>query len=648
MGGLYTCDGDGDIACDPASTPEHLVDLSKFSIERREVSNVQYRHCIRKGGCSEQPSSIPGASSYHRDARFNDYPVMGVSWIAAVAYCAFVGRRLPTEAEWEYSARSLKTGGLGDTPRRYPWGSIPADCSKANIKGCDDSGLPKKAEAVSGDQSDRGVFDLGGNVAEWVADRYDAYSYCKGNQSLLAACQGSTTCAEQSCSDAENAPNATCIRDCRNPTLPYCLGESQTTTNPQGQNAGTSRVVRGGSYEDSACATTSTFRRSYDETAKLSYVGFRCASGSISNTDGGPIKDLPLVDADTSVDMVADSPPVVPDTAVIDLDGSVDTISPDSSVDTIPPDSTVDTVPPDSSVDTVPPDSSVDTIPPDSSVDSVPPPITPTTLSVWPFGTGNYFSWGMSLHQGHLYISQGNYATEQVNKINIATGLPASGWPKTLAPNYNGEPHGIGVDPQNGYIWVCNNDTNEVRVHDPQLSLLKTLYWPVVAGNFGTPTNVIIKDNFAYIAVSSHNKIFKLNASNYSYVADWPFPKFPSGFGTTFVGLSIFNDKLYVLSLDTNQVAYSDLDGNNATLITVPSRPVDGRGIFVVSEQEIWINTGFEVLKINSAGSILSSWLLPTTNGSHWFSGMVVNDGKIYIADAYDNSPGLVYVYATP
>ncbi len=100
--------------------PFHRPVLSAFWIDRTEVTNGMYRRCIAAGACSP-PANLDSAtrSSYFADPAYNDYPVIFISWDQAAAYCAWAGRRLPSEAEWEKAAR-------GEDGRIYPWGWISA------------------------------------------------------------------------------------------------------------------------------------------------------------------------------------------------------------------------------------------------------------------------------------------------------------------------------------------------------------------------------------------------------------------------------------------------------------------------------------------------------------------------------------------
>ncbi len=167
--------------------PQRLVYLDAYEIDRYEVTNVQYQRFIKATG--RRPPYYWFASDYPRGQA--DVPVVGVGWQDADAYCAWVGKRLPTEAEWEKACR-------GTDGRIYPWGDMWHP-DRANV------GLPF-GEARSGvwdeawsflqvdeigagmpglrpvgtypeGASPYGVMDLAGNVSEWVWDWYNWSGY---------------------------------------------------------------------------------------------------------------------------------------------------------------------------------------------------------------------------------------------------------------------------------------------------------------------------------------------------------------------------------------------------------------------------------------------------------------------------------------
>ena len=139
--------------------PQHKVFLDAYQIGKYEVTNRQYNQCVRADVCSGQV--------------FNaelDHPVVNVTWFQAKAYCGWVGGRLPTEAEWEKAARS--TDG-----RTYPWGE-GIDCDKANYEPGDYCvGGTSPVGSYESGKSPYGVYDMAGNVWEWVNDWYDRTYY---------------------------------------------------------------------------------------------------------------------------------------------------------------------------------------------------------------------------------------------------------------------------------------------------------------------------------------------------------------------------------------------------------------------------------------------------------------------------------------
>jgi formylglycine-generating enzyme required for sulfatase activity len=159
----------------PDEGPPRPTRVGRFWIQLGEVTVSHYRACLRSGGCREEAAGAGGGSLSRGGSHLA--PVTGVSWFAARDYCAWLGARLPTEAEWEYAAR-------GPEARRYPWGDAPPDCTRASMRlpgelgGC---GIGGPREFDFGGRAGRGWFPavgLAGNAWEWTADWYaeDAYA----------------------------------------------------------------------------------------------------------------------------------------------------------------------------------------------------------------------------------------------------------------------------------------------------------------------------------------------------------------------------------------------------------------------------------------------------------------------------------------
>jgi formylglycine-generating enzyme required for sulfatase activity len=200
--------------------PVHDVTLDAFYMDKFEVSNGQYRACVKSGGCT--PGSRVDSftyKGYRDDPAYDNYPVVGVTWDQAEAYCRWAGQRLPTEAEWEYAAR-------GPENLTWPWGnSFDPKLSAAS------AGDTQPVDSYQEGVSPFGAYNMAGNVGEWVADVYNETFYAN--------------------SPAEN---------------PFNSGD------------GAGRIFRGGSFANPDGAFYTTSRR-YGNVRTFNDVdvGFRCA-----------------------------------------------------------------------------------------------------------------------------------------------------------------------------------------------------------------------------------------------------------------------------------------------------------------------------------------------------------------------------------
>ncbi|RKH51766.1 hypothetical protein D7Y23_08900 [Corallococcus sp. AB050B] len=172
--------------------PAHPEQVQAFLLDVTEVTVAAYASCVRDGRCGEPAANAAtGFQQFcnwkHPQGR-ETHPINCVTWLEADAYCRAVGKRLPTEAEWEYAARR-------PDGRTYPWGGAAPDATRANAcgEGCVQNGKAKgfdgwKAAPFPDDaypetapvgsfpegRSSDGVMDLAGNVWEWTASGYAA------------------------------------------------------------------------------------------------------------------------------------------------------------------------------------------------------------------------------------------------------------------------------------------------------------------------------------------------------------------------------------------------------------------------------------------------------------------------------------------
>jgi formylglycine-generating enzyme required for sulfatase activity len=200
--------------------PPHQVYLDAFYIDKFEVTTPSYAKFIEAAG-----GVLPKFWEGVMPGGEGDRPVVGIDWNNAAAYCQWVGKRLPTEAEWEKAAR-------GFDGRIYPWGhesptKLNANFAKTNWKGYSTLVPVGKLE---GGKSPYGIYDMAGNVYEWVADWYDKDFY-----------------------------------------------RSSPDRNPTGPKSGQFKVLRGGSWSVNAFSLRSTARTYFTPTHRYNFIGFRCA-----------------------------------------------------------------------------------------------------------------------------------------------------------------------------------------------------------------------------------------------------------------------------------------------------------------------------------------------------------------------------------
>ena len=162
----------GDPSCTPGEQPQHAVQLAAYYLDAHEVTIARYAACVKDGVCMEPTTSTTSAANCNWGIVGRDeHPVNCLTWAQADAFCLWDAKALPTEAQWEKAAR----GGVDG--KKYPWTLDKIDCSlvvwnggaATSGKGCDHGGtLPAGSRPGNG----YGLYDMAGNVWEWVADWY--------------------------------------------------------------------------------------------------------------------------------------------------------------------------------------------------------------------------------------------------------------------------------------------------------------------------------------------------------------------------------------------------------------------------------------------------------------------------------------------
>jgi len=234
--------------------PKHVVKLDSYYLDRTPVTNAQFFAFTRRFS-NEEPdekltrldppwTEIDPRTRYgdrknlkhwvdgHVPKGFENHPVTNVTWHDAVAYCQCQGKRLPTEAEWEYAAR-----GGGNGP--FPWGDAPPDPSRANFSA---SGFATTTEVGKYAPNAYGLFDMAGNIWQFTSDEWAPYS----------------------------------SKETKNPVA----GGNLFSTGFNFLSVTTRRVIRGGSWGGAPVNMWVEYRDSHPPDGAQPFVGFRCAKSA--------------------------------------------------------------------------------------------------------------------------------------------------------------------------------------------------------------------------------------------------------------------------------------------------------------------------------------------------------------------------------
>jgi formylglycine-generating enzyme required for sulfatase activity len=292
----------------PITYPTVMVRLKPFAIDVHEVTNLQYSYCVAMGECSEPTyGNTLTVPDYYGNSQFDHYPVVNVTFGQATDYCAFVGRALPTEAQWERVAggHALSEG----SKRRMATDSFQSinQCVGKDValQVCGGPGIPNTAGISADDSVLEGgvaVRDLAGNVSEWTRSykdedvtclealppSCDCYACQPDDTSCFTACYLCDLCQPEA-GQTEGPCFMLCPEHIGSMGVPICIPYAPTNVWDEDLGvwpwpvAGSSAVVRGGNYftnSNSSCTIRSADRsmsRPIADGGQGPTVGFRCA-----------------------------------------------------------------------------------------------------------------------------------------------------------------------------------------------------------------------------------------------------------------------------------------------------------------------------------------------------------------------------------
>jgi formylglycine-generating enzyme required for sulfatase activity len=271
--GCNNCEGStvNDASCKDNEHPYHEIQLDSYDIDLTEVTAAQFMACVGSGVCEYNESNCYCACYKQK---WGDWPANCLPWTQAKAYCEWVGKTLPTEAQWEMAARGSceLNGGVANCKndsRLYPWGNSAPSCSEATMWGCPDSDTdqitwPVCHTSPAGD-SPYGLCDMAGNVSEFVADYYGSNYYCKGPLADTTEMGIPAWLYCDECSDPFGAP--------------------EPWANPMGPATGqyemaTYRMHKGGHWDSKAKDVRVSTRTLILPSETDTEYGFRCARAS--------------------------------------------------------------------------------------------------------------------------------------------------------------------------------------------------------------------------------------------------------------------------------------------------------------------------------------------------------------------------------